>query len=94
MENISLPAAVGILTTIVAILVKVIGLPDQIKKIYQRKSVEGISIIFFLLAFISYVLWTIHGFFQKDNVLIIGQGAGMLTTGIILAQILIYRKKK
>ena len=94
MENISLPAAVGILTTIVAILVKVIGLPDQIKKIYHRKSVEGISIIFFLLAFISYVLWTIHGFFQKDNDLIIGQGAGMLTTGIILAQILIYRKKK
>ena len=85
---------VGFLTTTVAILVKVVGLPDQIKKIYMRKSTEGISTVFFLLAFVSYFLWTIHGIFQKDNVLIIGQGAGMITTAIILAQIFVYRKKK
>lgn len=93
MDAFPLASIIGFLTTIVAILVKVIGLPDQIKKIYNRKSTEGISTIFFILAFISYVLWTIHGFFQKDNVLIIGQGAGMITTGVILAQIFFYRKK-
>ena len=94
MENFTPAYLVGILTTIVAILVKVVGLPDQIKKIYKRKSTKGISTVFFLLAFVSYLLWTIHGFFQKDNVLIIGQGAGMITTAIILAQIFIYRNKK
>lgn len=94
MENFTPAYLVGLLTTIVAILVKVVGLPDQIKKIYKRKSTEGISTVFFILAFISYLLWTIHGFFQKDNVLIIGQGAGMITTAIILGQIFIYRNKK
>lgn len=94
MDAITIATIVGFLTTTVAILVKVIGLPDQIKKIHQRKSTEGISTIFFALAFVSYFLWTIHGIFQKDNVLIIGQGVGMLTTGIILAQILLYSKRK
>ena len=93
MDGLTIASIVGFLTTTVAILVKVIGLPDQIKKIYKRKSTEGISTVFFLLAFVSYLLWTIHGFFQQDKVLIIGQGAGMITTAIILAQIFIYRKK-
>ena len=93
MDGLTIASVIGFLTTTVAILVKVIGLPDQIKKIYKRKSTEGISTIFFLLAFVSYFLWTIHGIYQKDNVLIIGQGAGMITTGIILGQILIYRNR-
>lgn len=93
MESAVAASIVGFTTTVVAILVKVVGLPDQIKKIYKRKSTEGISTIFFLLAFLSYFLWTVHGFFQKDNVLIIGQGVGMITTGIIIAQIFFYRKK-
>ncbi|KKQ88315.1 MAG: hypothetical protein UT12_C0022G0006 [Candidatus Curtissbacteria bacterium GW2011_GWC2_38_9] len=93
MDGLTIASVIGFLTTTVAIFVKVIGLPDQIKKIYKRKSTEGISTIFFLLAFVSYFLWTIHGIYQKDNVLIIGQGAGMITTGIILGQILIYRNR-
>ncbi len=94
MDGLTVASIVGFLTTTVAILVKIVGLPDQIKKIYKRKSTEGISTVFFLLAFVSYFLWTIHGIFQKDNVLIIGQGAGMITTAIILAQIFVYRKRK
>lgn len=94
MDGLTIASIIGFLTTTVAILVKVIGFPDQIKKIYKRKSTEGISTIFFLLAFVSYFLWTVHGVFQKDNVLIIGQGAGMITTGIIIVQIFIYRSKK
>lgn len=94
MTGLSFAALIGVLTTIVAILVKVIGLPDQIRKIYRRKSTEGISTLFFLLAFLSYLLWTIHGILQKDNVLVIGQGVGLITTGVIIGQIIIYRKKK
>lgn len=91
--ELTLALAVDILTTIVAILVKVIGLPHQIAKIHKRKSAEGLSTVFFALAFLSYILWAIHGYIQKDNVLIVGQGFGILTTGIILLQIVIYRKK-
>ena len=90
----SLASIIGFLTVTIAILVKVIGLPDQARKNYLRKSTEGISTIFFALAFISYSLWTLHGIMEDDMVLIIGQGVGVITTGIIVFQIIKYRKNK
>lgn len=92
--NFTLPIIIGALTLIVGILVKLIGFPDQFLKNYKRKSTEGLSTIFFILAFVSYFLWTMHGLLQNDQVLIIGQGIGMLTTGAIIYQIVIYKKKK
>jgi hypothetical protein len=35
----------------------------------------------------------VHGIIQNDMVLIIGQGLGIVTTGVILVQIYIYRGK-
>jgi len=90
----SLASIIGFLTVAIAILVKVIGLPDQARKNYLRKSTEGISTTFFVLAFISYLLWTVHGAMENDMVLIIGQGVGVITTSIIIFQIIKYRKKK
>ena len=46
-----------------------------------------------LLAFLAYVLWTVHGILQDDWVLIVGQGIGIITTGMILYQIAAYKKK-
>ena len=92
--TITFAAIIGVLTVIIGILVKIIGFPDQFMKNYKRKSTEGLSTIFILLAFISYILWTIHGYLQNDLVLIIGQGVGILTTGMIVFQIVHYRKKK
>lgn len=91
--NITLPVIIGTATVAVGILVKLIGFPDQFLKNYKRKSTEGLSSIFIFLAFISYILWTLHGFFQQDLVLILGQGAGVITTGAIVYQVLIYRKR-
>ncbi len=85
---------IALLTTILSILVKVVGFPDQIRKNFQRKSTEGVSTSFYILSFLVYVLWTIHGFFEKDWVVILGQGLGIITTGAIVYQIIIYRKKK
>jgi len=93
MLEITLPAIVGAVTVIIGILVKLLGFPDQFLKNHRRKSTEGLSTIFFVLAFISYLFWTLHGYFQKDWVLIIGQGMGVLTTGAIVYQIIVYRKK-
>ena len=92
--TITFAAIIGILTVIVGILVKIIGFPDQFMKNYRKKSTEGLSTIFISLAFISYILWTIHGYLQNDLVLVIGQGAGILTTGMIVFQVVYYRKKK
>jgi len=85
---------IGFLTVAVSILVKLIGFPDQIRKNFKRKSTEGLSTYFYILSFLVYVLWTTHGFLQKDRVLILGQSLGIVTTGIILYQIFLYRNKK
>lgn len=93
METITFAGIIAVLTTIIGILVKIIGLPDQIRKNFNRKSTEGLSTAFMLMSFFAYMLWTLHGVFQKDLTLIIGQGLGIFTTGIILFQIYTYRKK-
>jgi len=74
-----------------SVVVKVVGLPDQIKSNYKRKSTEGLSPWFVLSAFVSYILWLVHGFLVHDWSLIIGQGLGVLTTGVIVWQIFLYR---
>lgn len=84
----------GISTIIVGTAVKVLGFPDQFRKNYQRKTTHGISTVFYLLALLSYVLWTLHGVVRKDSVLIIGQGIGVLTTIPIVWQIWHYRKSQ
>lgn len=94
MVNIQLLAVVGVVTTIVSILVKVIGLPDQIHKNHIRKSTAGLSVPFFVLGFVSYAMWTFYGVLKQDWVLILGQGAGMITMGIVAWQIYLYRNSK
>lgn len=94
LTGITIAVVIGVLTTVVGILVKVIGFPDQFRLNFKRKSTKDLSTLFYALAFVSYMLWTAHGFFQKDWVLIIGQGVGIITTGMIVAQIIIYRKNK
>ncbi len=84
---------IGFLTTTLTILIKVVGFPDQIKKNYKRKSTEGLSTPFYVLSFVTYIAWTLHGIIQNDWVVILGQGLGIITTGIIVFQIIKYRKK-
>jgi len=84
---------IGILTTVLSILVKVVGFPDQIRKNYKRKSTEGVSTSFYILSFLVYMLWTAHGVLQKDWVVILGQGLGIITTQSFCKTLLIYRKK-
>jgi uncharacterized protein with PQ loop repeat len=87
-----LTAVVTLLTTVVSVGVKVVGFPDQIKSNFRRKSTSGLSTWFVMSAFISYILWTIHGLQVHDEALIIGQGLGVATTGVIVWQIAIYNK--
>ncbi|OGG44788.1 hypothetical protein A2841_02325 [Candidatus Kaiserbacteria bacterium RIFCSPHIGHO2_01_FULL_48_10] len=85
---------VGALTVILSLLTKVVGFPDQMRKNFNRKSTEGVSTIFFAISFLSYVLWTLHGILQGDPVVYLGQGLGVITTGIILWQVYLYRNRQ
>jgi len=93
-NTISLIWLIGTLTAAVSILTKIIGLPDQIRKNYIRKSTKGVSSILIILLFSSYSLWTIYGLLKNDWVLIAGHGLGILTTGAIIYQIIKYKKRK
>lgn len=70
MTIVTLGLVIGFLTTVLSILVKVIGFPDQIRKNYKRKSTEGVSTTFYILSFLVYILWTAHGILAKDWVVI------------------------
>lgn len=94
MTGLSLLFVVGTITTIVSILTKVLGLPDQIKKNYTRKSTAGVSTMFIVLLCLSYTSWTIYGLLSGDFFLVIGHGLGIITTGIVIIQIVLYRPRQ
>lgn len=88
----SFEAVVAVLTTVLSVGVKVIGMPDQIKANRQRKSTEGLSHWFMICTLASYVMWVVHGFLVHDMSLIIGQSLGVLVTAVIIGQMIAYRK--
>lgn len=92
--NWSLAGIVSILTIFFGVVVKIVGFPAQMKTNHQRKSTKGLSTMFMVLSFTTYIFWTLHGILQKDPVVYIGQGIGIITTGIILYQIWIYKERK
>ena len=49
------------------------------------------SSILIILLFLSYILWTFYGFLKNDIFLMIGHGVGIITTGIIILQIIKYK---
>ena len=90
----ALATIVASLTLISSVIIKLVAFPDQFRINWKRKSTQGVSTLFYILAVISYVLWVIHGIIQKDITLIIGQGLGVVTSGAILVQIFLYRDRK
>lgn len=84
----------GTITVVLALLVKVIGLPDQIRTNHARRSTAGLSTPYFVLSFASYCAWTLHGVLHHDPVVVLGQALGIVTTGILLCQIYFYRPKE
>jgi uncharacterized protein with PQ loop repeat len=90
--SLSLINIIGVLTVIVSVMVKVLGFPDQVRQNYLRKSTKGLSFWLIFLMFFSYVLWLCYGILKSDIVLILPNILGVITSGIVLSQVLIYRK--
>ncbi|HVV15299.1 MAG TPA: SemiSWEET family transporter [Candidatus Paceibacterota bacterium] len=91
----SLIGIVGLAVATMSIAIKIIGVPDQIKRNYRRKSTEGVSLLFYVMSFATYFLWALYGFLKDDWVVFLAQGSlGCVTSGIILWQFFVYRKNK
>ena len=85
-------SVVGFLTVACSFALKFIGFPSQIQKIKKSKSTENLSLSLFGISFVSYILWTFYGILKKDWVTIIGQGVGIIVSGVALY--LIWRGRK
>jgi uncharacterized protein with PQ loop repeat len=89
--HLGLETVVGVATVFFGILVKVIGIPDQIRQNFTRKSTEGVSLVNQSVGFLAYFFWTFYGLLRHDPVLIYGQALGVIFTAIVLYQFALYR---
>ncbi|HEU5114408.1 MAG TPA: SemiSWEET family transporter [Candidatus Paceibacterota bacterium] len=85
---------IKIITVLLSLAVTGIGLRSQAMKNRKRKSVEGLSFPYFLLLAVSYTFWTIHGWIERDYVLIIPMSAGALISWVVVGQFFAYGTRK
>ena len=84
---------IKIITVLLSLAVTGLGLAAQVRKNYRKKSVEGLSFLYFSLLAISYSFWSIYGFSQRDLVLIIHMSLGMLMSWIVVSQFAVYKSR-
>ncbi len=84
----------GLIAASVSLTLVAIGLPAQIVKNYRRKSCEGLSPILFVLAFCTYLLWSLYGWTKPDWFLASAQTPGLILAIIILGQLIYYGRKR
>ena len=86
----------GFLATATGITVASVGLPIQLLKNYKRKSVEGLSLVFWVLAYINGWCWFTYAIvkMQPDIYLIIANIPGLTFMTILLTQFVVYSKNK
>ena len=84
---------IKIITVLLSLAVTGLGLAAQVRKNYRKKSVEGLSFLYFSLLAISYSFWSIYGFSQRDLVLIIPMSLGMLMSWIVVSQFAVYKSR-
>ena len=85
-------ATVEIIASIVTLILIFLGLPSQILKIYKKQSMDGISLFFFSVSFLTWMSWCFYGYISNSLFMAIAQGLGGVMTAIILIQFFIYRK--
>jgi len=75
--------------------VALVGLPIQILKNYRRKSVEGISFAFWILAYLNGWLWTAYASSKIaiDWYMIAANIPGLFFTSVLLFQFYKYRNR-
>ena len=81
--------------TAMGIIVALVGLPAQIVKNYKNKSTKGLSISFWLLAYINCWLWLSYGSMKAvpDWYIIIANIPFLCFASIILFQFILYRQQ-
>lgn len=84
---------IGIITIALSLVVTGLGLTTQVRKNFARKSMEGLSLFYFLTLAVSYSFWVFYGVHQQDWVLIIPMSIGTCMSWTVVTQFFLYREK-
>ena len=91
----SLEHLVGTATVISSLAGRFVGYPAQIRLILKTRMVSNLSTTLHAIGFVSCLLWTWHGWLQRDWVILLTQGlAGIAATGSMLFLIWRYRPRR
>lgn len=85
---------IRIIVAYLAVIINSIYQLPQLFKIIKTKSVNDISLIAIVLLMISNILWLTHGYFIKDNTLIISSLLNTLLNIVIACLFLKHRTKQ
>lgn len=80
---------IDVLTALASLSVKVVGFPTQIREGHRAllaRRRAGITWQAAAAMCVSYAVWVVHGLAVHDLVEVWGQGFGVLTTAVMLAQ--------
>lgn len=89
MENL-----IAISVLISSVILKCIGIPHQVRKLYKSKNSEGFSLLYYGLLDLTYLLWIFHGAYKKDWTVFTTSIIGVIATSVIVVLIIYYRPKK
>lgn len=82
----------GMVKTVVAFLVLVLGVPTRFKyywqgsKVFRRQSARDVSRKFYLVSWVVYVLQVLHNWFNRDWVNVIFWSVGVFTVAYCIAR--------
>lgn len=83
----------GNLTMICSLAFVLIGMPQQIWKIWQTRSVKDVSLGMFILLDIQLFMWVFYGIQKRDLNIIIPNVFATLFTTVILFQYFWFKRK-
>lgn len=69
-----------------------LALAGQVRKNHRRQSVDGLSIVFYIIGTVSYLTWVVLGFITSNWVLILAQAPGAVLMMIVGIQWLLWRQ--
>lgn len=95
MTNLQIVNLVGFLAFLITVTYTCLGLPVQIYKNHQSKSISGLSLTAVILLFFTFTSWVAYGWVkpEKDWFVIGSNFPGILCTVVILYQFMLYRKR-
>ena len=82
---------IQVIVATLAPLVNCIQLFPQLYKTYITKSVTDLSLYSLLLILITNILWLLHGFFIRDNSLIVAGIISLIVNISLLTLYFLYR---